>query len=285
MAGTIKVRIQGSGGDGSPSADDLVDQLRDYLDILEAVEAAYAADGQRAIIWRVVEARRINPFEFTLNADSRVYATNVSRRATAVAHRFSDGMNALKSVAVRPPFFTDEALKKAERTFHRVTNGLSLSEFEFDGTVPPLRVTPVAARSAEKNIQLALRPVDKPYKELGSVEGITRGAEVDGHGRRLLYIRHRLTGEVVKCVLTGEALTKIGAHTVADIYVGMRVQVRGVIRFNRPGHILQIEATDIIYARPRNELPNVDNILDEGFAGGLRTEEYLERLRNGSLHS
>lgn len=285
MARTIKVRIQGSGADGSPSADDLVDQLRDYLDILEAVESAVAADGQNAIVWRVVEARRFNPFEFALHADSRVYATDVTRRATVVAQRFSEGMNTLKSTPVRPPFFTDEALKKAERTFHRVTNGLSLSEFEFDGAVPALKVTPVTARNAEKNVQLALKPVDKPYKEFGSVEGVTKGADVDGHGRRLLYIRHRLTGEIVKCILSGEALAKIGAHTVADIYVGMRVHVRGVIRFNRPGRIFQVEATDVVYARPRHELPAVDDILDEGFTGGLRTEEYLERLRDGSLHS
>lgn len=285
MAGTIKVRIQGSGADGSPSADDLVDQLRDYLDILEAVEAAQAADGQNAIVWRVTEARRFNPFEFTLHADPRVYATDVSRRAAAVAHRFSEGMNALKSAPARPAFFTDEALKKAQRTFHRVTNGLNLSEFEFDDAVPDFRVTPVAARSAEKNVQLALKPVDKPYKELGSVEGVTRGADVDGHGRRLLYIRHRLSGEIVKCVLSGEALATIGAHTVADIYVGMRVSVRGVIRFNRPGHILQVEATDVVYARPRHELPTVDDILDEGFTGGLRTEDYLERLRDVGLHT
>ena len=59
----------------------------------------------------------------------------------------------------------------------------------------------------------------------------------------------------------------------------MRVHVRGMIRFNRPGHILQIEATDVVYARPRHELPTVDDILDEGSTGGLRTEEYLERLR------
>lgn len=285
MANTIKVKIQGGGADGSPSADDLVDQLRDYLDILEAVEAAYAADGQQAIVWRLVEARRYNPFEFTLHADSRVYATDVSRRAGAVVRRFSEGMNALKSTPARPPFFTDDALKKAGETFRRVTNGLSLSEFEFDDPVPGLRITPSVARSAEKNVQLALKPVDKPYREFGSVEGVTRGADVDGHGRRLLFIRHRLTGEVVKCVLSGEALAKIGAHTVADIYVGMRVHVRGVIRFNRPGHILQIEATDVVYARPRHELPTVDDILDEGFTGGLRTEEYLERLRDGSLHS
>ena len=33
----------------------------------------------------------------------------------------------------------------------------------------------------------------------------------------------------------------------------------------------------------QRELPSVDDILDEDFTGGLRTEEYLERLRNGQL--
>lgn len=33
----------------------------------------------------------------------------------------------------------------------------------------------------------------------------------------------------------------------------------------------------------KDELPGVDDILDDEFTGGLKTEEYLERLRNGRL--
>lgn len=139
------------------------------------------------------------------------------------------------------------------------------------------------ARSAAKNTELALKPVDKPYAELGSIEGIARGVDVDGHGRRLLNVRHRLTGDVIKCILHGQALEVIGRHTVGDVFQGLRVHVYGTIRYRSLGHISQVEATEILFARPRADLPSIDDILDETFTGGLKSEDYLERLRDGRL--
>lgn len=142
--------------------------------------------------------------------------------------------------------------------------------------------TPAIARSAAKNTELALKPVDKPYAELGSIEGIARGVDVDGHGRRLLNVRHRLTGDVIKCILHGQALEVIGRHTVGDVFQGLRVHVHGTIRYRSLGHISQVEATEILFARPRADLPSIDDILDETFTGGLKSEDYLERLRDGN---
>jgi len=253
------------------------------LEILRGVEEAIAEDGQNEIVWRVVNATRNSPIQFEFEAYARHYGTDVTRRVTAVAQRTAEGLAALQARPERPPFFPDDVLRRAERVFKRITNGLSLSEVDFGPGIGQVTVTPTIARSAAKNTELALKPVEKPYSELGSIEGVAHGVDVDGRGRRLLNVRHRLTGENVKCILHGRALDAIGHHTIGDVYKGLRVRVQGTIRYKSLGRITQIEATDVLFAVPRDQLPTLDDILDEGFTGGLRSEDYLERLRDGRL--
>ena len=62
-----------------------------------------------------------------------------------------------------------------------------------------------------------------------------------------------------------------------------RLQVTGLIFYKGPGPVDYIEADDVRFFRPRTELPQIDAIIDEDFTGGLRSEEYLERVRNGTL--
>jgi len=149
--------------------------------------------------------------------------------------------------------------------------------------VAPLVVTPAGARSATTNTQLALKPAERPYRELGSIEGVAHGSDVDGHGRHILFVRHRLTGDSVKCILSDSALANIGDSKLLDVYRGLRVTVRGVIYYKSLGQIARVKASEISIARSRSDLPAIDDILDENFTGGLRTEEYLERLRDGRL--
>ena len=283
MGRIIKIKIEGRGdGTDAPVAEDLLDQIRDYLEILRGVEEAIAEDGQNQIVWRIVNATRSSPIQFELEAYARHYGTDVTRRVTAVAQRTAEGLALLQARPERPPYFSDDALKRAERVYERVTNGLSLSNIDFGPGIGQVVATAAVARSAAKNAELALKPVDKPYSELGSIEGLARGVDVDGHGRRLLNIRHRLTGENVKCILRGNALNVVERHMVKDVFQGFRVTVSGTIRYRSLGHIFQVEATDILFA-PREGLPGVDDILDESFTGGLRSEDYLERLRDGRL--
>ena len=46
----VRIRIRGHGAEtDAPSVEDLLDQVRDYVEILKGVEAAIAADGENAI--------------------------------------------------------------------------------------------------------------------------------------------------------------------------------------------------------------------------------------------
>jgi hypothetical protein len=284
MARIITFKISGHGADNdAPTADDWLDQIRDYLDILRGVEDAIAEDGQRAIDWRVVNASKNSPIAVQLQPFARQYAVNIDRRVEAVVTRTASGLAILASRPERPPFFNDKVLVKAEKTFARVTNGLDLSEIDFGDDLPKLPVTKVTAQSAVKNVQLALTPAERPFKELAAVEGFVTSVERDGYGRRILWLRHRITGNTVKCLLSGAALSTIEQQEISEVFKGRRLLVSGVVDYKAVGNIAQIHADKATFFPVRSELPTVDDILDEDFTGGLISVEYLAKLRDGQL--
>jgi hypothetical protein len=285
MGRVVRITISGRGaGTDAPSVEDMLNQIRDYLDVLKSVEEAISGNGRLAIDWRVVDAKKASPLEFALEAFPIEYAVNIDRRATEVARATATGFVALQQHAERPPYFTDRALERAAQMFKRVANGLDLSDINFGDDLPRVVINDSTARHAARNTSAILTPSERPYKEFGSVEGLNRGVFRDAKNRRILVITHRITGKRIKCVLRGIALEKIEEHQISDVLRGRRVLVIGTIHYSGPGKVGHVDAVDLEFPRPKRELPNADDIIDENFTGGLRTEDYLERLRNGSLN-
>jgi hypothetical protein len=281
MSRTVKLTIRARGESDSPTVEDLLDQLRDYFAILEGVEEAISDDGRQAIEWRIVKATSNTPLMFEAAAFPRDYGVNIDRRVETVTKHTALGLNQLNSGSGRPSYFTDKVLARAESFFERVTNGLVQTTVEYGGGLPTLDVTTQGAHVAAKNVHSVLHPPVKPYNEIGSIEGFAKAIDTDGYGRQLLLVKHRLTGEVVKCIAHGDALKELEAHRIGDVWHGRRVQVYGTLQFKGLGELSQIDATKIRFLRERAELPDVDDILDERFTGGLRSEVYLERIRYG----
>ena len=139
------------------------------------------------------------------------------------------------------------------------------------------------ARGAAANTDRVLKPVFKPYREFGSVEGYFQGVERDGFGRKLLYVRHRVTGDTIKCIVSGKALAEVERHQIAEVFHNRRVQVTGMLHFKSLGKLSLVEANDVRFLRSRSELPQIDDIVDPDFTGGMSSEDYIEELRNGRL--
>jgi hypothetical protein len=283
MARTVKISIRARGETDSPTVEDLLDQLRDQFKVLEGIEEAIAEDGRRAIEWRIVSATTNSPLSFEAVAFPIDFAVNIDQRAELVTRHAALGMQVLRTRGERPPYFTDEVLSRTEKIFERVTNGLSETTINYGPGLPQIDITPRVARTAATNTRMVLAPPDKPYDELGSVEGYAKSIERDGFGRFVLWIKHRLTGATVKCLASGEAIEELESHQIRDVWRGRRVQVYGKMHFKGMGILNQVEATKVRFLRERSELPDYKQILDEKFTGGLRTEEYLARLRNGQL--
>jgi hypothetical protein len=277
----IKLSIRARGPTGSPTVEDLLDQLRDYFEILEGVEEALAEDGRRALEWRIVSASTNTPITIVAAAFPKDFGVDIERRAEIVTRQTALGLNALKMGGERPSFFTEEILVKAEKMFERVTNGLDETLIDHGPDLPGLDLTPGIARAAAANTRAVLAPKAKPYKELGSIEGNAQRIERDGFGRRILWVRYRLNGESIKCLCSGEAASELEQHQIKDVWRHRRVQVYGMLHYRGIADLREVDAIKIRFLRDRNELPNVEDILDPDFTGGVRSEDYLARLRDG----
>jgi hypothetical protein len=284
MSRVIKLRVNGRGaGTDAPTVEDVLDQIRDYVDILRGVEAAVAGTPTSALDWRIIDAHRNSPLEFDIQAFPRQYATNIDQRAEIVTTETARGLAILQARAERPPHFTNNVMRKAHHIFQRVTNGLNLSEADFGDQLPKVQITSTVARNAARNIDLVLLRPDKPYKEIGSIEGYLQGAVLGAYSRRVVNVVERVTGEDVRCVVTGPAIAELESREIRDVWGYSRVEVHGQIHFAGLGRIDHVEAETIRFLRRRHELPQIDDIIDPDFTGGMRTEEYIERLRDGTL--
>ena len=96
-------------------------------------------------------------------------------------------------------------------------------------------------------------------------------------------MRHRLTGESIKCLIAGAALAEVESHQIRDVFRNRRVQAYGILHYRGLGHLTQVDAIKVRFLRDRVDLPSVDDIADEIFTGGLSSEEYLDRVRDGRV--
>jgi hypothetical protein len=284
MSKPIRITIRGQNADtDAPTVEDLLAQVGDWFAILQGVEKAMADDGASEIEWRVTGASKQSPLAFELTAFPRHHGVDIEQRTKLVKEQASIGIGALASKAERPSYFTDQVLASAERLFQRVTNGLDLTTIDFGDELPSISITPPTARTAANNTLAIREPNEKPYQEIGSIEGTLQGVELDGYRRPILYVKLRLDGETVKCVAKGESQAEVERHRIADVWKNQRVRVLGVIHYRALGRIARMTADIVQFLPPSEHLPSADDITDDEFTGGLRTEEYLERLRSGNL--
>jgi hypothetical protein len=59
--------------------------------------------------------------------------------------------------------------------------------------------------------------------------------------------------------------------------------VYGTLYYKGLGILKEVDAVRIRFMPKNDELPTVGDILDKDFTGGLTSEEYLARLRDGEL--
>jgi hypothetical protein len=281
----IKLRIVGRGADtDAPIVDDLLDQIRDCFDILRGVEEALAEDGRAEVQWRMVNASKNTPLFFEAAPFGRQYGMNVDRRATRVVRATAVGLRQLQTRERRPDYFSEKVLAKAEHLFERVTKGLAQTTIEYGDGLPELALTPASAYAAAAYVRKILEPISKTFDEIGSVEGIAHGPDLDGWGNRIVKIRVRMTGDDLTCRLFDQALKAVEDRHVGDLWKDCRVEAHGIIHYKALGVPSRIDATTIRFLRPSSELPNVEDILDEEFTGGMTTEDYLTALRDGELN-
>lgn len=286
MAEPIKISIRGSDSQtDAPTVEDFIEQVRDLVAILHGVEQALDHRGHTAIEWRITNATMNSPIALEATPFGRQHGVYVEPRAREVLHYASLGLNQLRASAVRPTYFNEAVIAKAKKLSQRVTNGLALTEIEFRNGEADFLLTPATAAQVVRHAETVLAPPKtRPYEERGSLEGYYGGISHDGYGRPILTMKSRQTGDDVKCVLTGAASKYIRERLVGEVLDGRRVRVHGVLHYKGPRRIEHIDVVHIELLPGRDKLPTLDEITDPNLTDGLRSEDYLEALRDGRLH-
>jgi len=281
MGKPVRVTITGPDDEriDAPTAEDLLGQISDFLDILRGVEQAVEGGG-KALVWRVTDATMNSPISLEFTPFGEGPAANVAARIERVEKTTADGFKALRRGDPHPPYFTDAVLAKARRLHSRVLNGLSdtVIAFESDIEADAVVIDPAAARDLERTIEREKAATSAPYKEFGSIEGFVTKPELDGFGRAILRFKARLGGAEIKAFASGDAFRQVEALTLHEVWEGIRVRVYGVISYKTLGQVEHINAKgiEVLDAHP---LPGIDDIIDPMLTDGLSTEEFLRELR------
>lgn len=283
MARPITITIRGTETEGvdAPTVEDLLSQIQDFVAILHGVEEAVSQSSREEIVWRVTDVSKNSPLRFEVTPYPKVHAMNIDQLAEQVVGATANGFQRIAETGERPMFFTDPVVRKAERVFCRVDDGLADTVVDFTsyGDVPQFSATKASARQFVERLRQIGKPAPVPHKEIGSLEGYVAKVELDGHGRPIVWLRSRLDGQVVKCFSTNDGLNRIGHFEVAEVLRGLRVRVHGILRYRDTENLNSIDVDFIHVFEPDNELPEPEDIIDPNLTGGVEASEFLEALR------
>ncbi len=262
----------------APTVDDLIGQIRDFVGVLRGVEQAIEADSANKLVWRVTDASMNSPIRFELTPYGPGPAAALAARAMLVEETAIAGLRSLQRGDPRPPFFSDEAIARAQRMHNRALNGLSGTIVSVEGDANPVVIDASAARDFQKTMVRAQALASVPYTEMGSIEGFVTKPELDGHQRAILRFKARLGGAEIKVYARDNAFRQVEALTLYEVWHDVRVRIYGRISYRSLGEIEQINATGI-EVLDKGDLPGIDDILDPGFTAGLNTEDFIRELR------
>lgn len=253
------------GEDGPLTVMDTLDQFRDAFELLTAAIAQES--GGEKIKWRLERLSKSSPATVTAVAYSRDPDIAVTQLLQNGKQRFSRDMAALREGEKVASWLQDRA-STAKSLLNRNLNGIGQTAFDLEGGLPrTVFVEKSARRSLEalKRAELSLVEEDKSRSEYGTLDAHVTEPKT-WNGRPAVYVKDRLSGRIVPCVLSDELANRAGkAHSWLDAWNGQRVRVQGRLFYDRSGLLSRVQATDLKDVSPSEvdlEALREINILD-----------------------
>lgn len=163
--------------------------------------------------------------------------------------RFLRGMEELQesdNVSNVSPWLRQKS-EVAKQFFHRNLNGIGKTSIILEDNAHKnvLVFVERSARASLEFIERADAAEDKSHSEFGVIDAYVARTDTY-HGKPAIYIKDRLTGKKVSCVLTDELAAKEGpTHSWSDAWTGKRVRIKGQIYYNRHGKISRVSAVGL----------------------------------------
>lgn len=283
MTTKVELSIAGRGERDEPLLGDLIEQIQDFFEMVNGVAASVAGNDVERFEWRVVGLSKSSPARVVVEARAlpgHKEGPSIAAEARDIATR---GLAQLAISEGRPLHFTDNVIDAAERFARRMTRGLAATVVgdPDGGAVVAIRAPEALQVLAHIDHVREAEPVH-PYRELGSFEGYIQNVGTDGWGKPYIIVKSRVSGSDIKCYLIEDARKALEDERVADVvWRERRVTAVGILKFRSVGKLSQAEISRLDFADPREHLPQFQDIVNPNFTSGLRSDEYLERLRNG----
>lgn len=249
----VTVQVESNIGEDGPLT--VSDTLHQFMDAFELLGAAIAEEiGGDTIKWRLVSMSKNSPATATAEAYSVDPALLVAPLVYRGKRRFSDGMTALADGRVEP--WIERHAHVAKAFFARNLNGVGRTVFDLEDDAPRTVVVEKHARKSLAAIEQhqaaqAVAEDDRSRSERGTIDANVAEAKT-WHGRPALYVKERLSGRLIPCVLSERAANDVGpTHSWQDAWNGKRVRIKGQIFYDRSGAISRVSALSVQDVNPR----------------------------------
>lgn len=180
-----------------------------------------------------------------------------------------DGLDDLQQGSQRPKFFSNEALRSAlalVEILGRSAVSIQMRSRDHD----PVFLTRAVAASCD-----SLLGVASGHVEWATFEGTLDGVNLHDDERRRIHLYDVLTDERIDCEVDEDVDLEAIKRSLTR-----RVVVSGIARYSSDGRI-RMKVDEFETIPEDHELPTIDDIKGTDITGGLSSEEYVRRLRDG----
>ncbi len=270
--------------DGLLKVNDALQQVLDFLKVVEAAGRSLSSDPQRAFDWKLESASTNSPFTVVAVAEARNPSVDVSKPAAEAKRATALAFRQIHARRVAPAWLDQDARVALRSVYQRNLNGVASTRVGRAQDADFIEVThETAALDVESLKALAplAAPMDIPARQIvGELAGHLLGVG-RYRGHPALTILSAQYGRVV-CTVADTLVAKLGGEkTLEDVWTGRSVAVSGTLFFGVGGVLNRVVADEI---RDRVAAPvSLSLILDGEFTSGLEPTDYLDGLHGGYL--
>lgn len=282
MAEFLTITVHPSAQEGeSLTVQDAMQQVLDIISILEKAGSSDGYNGAR-VVWRLHSATTNSPFRVRAEGVSSDPSISLAMRASFAKATLAKSFSSLVSDRQRPEWMDSTTLRTTKRVLERNLTTIGRTDIDVERDTQLISIMPNIAQIGAKTIDVALleekyNSPNMSHTEYGSAEGEVIAASTY-YNHPALYLKERLTGDRVTCVLTAEAAKKIGdRQSLNVVWEGQRILVHGALHYGPDGRITKIDAED--FERILNEYVDLNEIRALDITNGLSPNEYLSILR------
>jgi hypothetical protein len=260
------------------------DALRQVLDIVEllAKAEAYQEGGPNKIVWRLTSASANSPFTVELEATAHMPDVSISLQALRVKQIVRGAVSSILDGGSRADWLDNGAGRTLKSILQRNLNGVGRTDIDFRNSADPIVIVHASAKRAVLALEMAeldeeLKDDDLTHVEYGALEGEVMSTGLH-HSRPAVFLKERLSGERVICVLSAEIAERIGPeHSWLEVWTGRRTLVSGAVYYDQEGVARRVHAENVeTFVVPEVAL---NEIRDSDFTGGMSPLNFLNHAR------